>query len=319
MDQLSLHIEYLLLRHDCVIVPGIGAFIARDIPARFDRARGVVAAPRRETVFNAAVCNDDGMLANSLARRSRISFEEGRRRVMIAATDMRAALRNEGSITLGRLGVLSLGDDGQISYSPIMRGERIATRLGHMEVPVARRIASEVAAGSSVKIDVSTERRFRTDKYWYIPIHKKLARVAASVMVVAGIALSVIFGTGDTRMGRRDMASVVPVEKIISIAAPHEEPEQETEAVATQGVAPAESAVEIDNEKRYHLVVGTFQSRREAEKFAAGVSDATEVIGSKTLWRVSVASSDDRQTLTRKLSAPEIRANYPGAWVWSRR
>ena len=36
MNNLFKHIEYLLLRNDCVIVPGFGAFIATNLPARID-------------------------------------------------------------------------------------------------------------------------------------------------------------------------------------------------------------------------------------------------------------------------------------------
>ncbi|MDE6547663.1 MAG: SPOR domain-containing protein, partial [Muribaculaceae bacterium] len=47
MDILPLHIEYLLTRHDCVIVPGIGAFIATETEAFIDLENGVIRPRRR--------------------------------------------------------------------------------------------------------------------------------------------------------------------------------------------------------------------------------------------------------------------------------
>ena len=59
------HIEYLISDHDCVVVPGLGAFIAQYIHAEIDLERGVILPPRRVLSFNAAVCHNDGVLAGS--------------------------------------------------------------------------------------------------------------------------------------------------------------------------------------------------------------------------------------------------------------
>ena len=77
MENLSLHIEYLLLRHDCVVVPGIGAFINIYQTPEFDTATGKITPMMREVRFNGAVRSDDGLLANSYARKYQISYREG--------------------------------------------------------------------------------------------------------------------------------------------------------------------------------------------------------------------------------------------------
>lgn len=327
MDQLSLHIEYLLLRHDCVIIPGIGAFIARDIPARIDASKGIVYPRRRETVFNSAVRNDDGLLANSIARRNMTGFEEGRRQALASVSMIRERLKSDGSVTLGRLGILSLGDDSQITFSPIVRGDRISEKIGHMPVSVSHRHKEQETASAA---KTESKRRFRPDKYWYIPVNKRLARISACVMLVAGLALSVINGGGDTRMtGHRDMASVVPVEKIINITSPSEQASAEAKPSITTATSPsAESSVttkptgakeEADaSSARFHLIVATFGSRKEAEKYASESVDNVSVVGSKTLWRVSIASGDDRKELLDLLNDNDTRSRYPGAWIWSR-
>ena len=68
MNHLILHIEYLLLRHDCVIVPGLGAFIATASPALIDVVKGPMLPPRRSVMVNQAVTTADGLLPNSIGR-----------------------------------------------------------------------------------------------------------------------------------------------------------------------------------------------------------------------------------------------------------
>lgn len=79
MERLSIHIEYLLLRHDCVVVPGFGAFINARSEARVDSESGQVYPMMREVRFNSALVHDDGLLAGSFARKYRVPFAEGRR------------------------------------------------------------------------------------------------------------------------------------------------------------------------------------------------------------------------------------------------
>ena len=79
MTNISQHIEFLLRRHDCVILPTIGAFIASYKAAHINNEWGIITPPKREIYFNASINNNDGLLANSIARKNRISFEAANR------------------------------------------------------------------------------------------------------------------------------------------------------------------------------------------------------------------------------------------------
>lgn len=113
------HLEYLLRRHDCVTVPGIGALMVRYRPARFDsRNPLVLLPPSRELAFNGALTESDGILENSVARRSGVSFEAASRMVKEEVESLLQQLKAFGSIALGRLGELNFSDYGTILFSP---------------------------------------------------------------------------------------------------------------------------------------------------------------------------------------------------------
>lgn len=63
------HIEYLMTRHDCVTVPGWGAFIANYSIAEYDAVHEVFTRPCRTIGFNASVSHNDGLLVQSHAPR----------------------------------------------------------------------------------------------------------------------------------------------------------------------------------------------------------------------------------------------------------
>ena len=52
MIELTKHIEILLLENDCVIVPGLGGFIAHYQPAHYEEDECVFVPPTRMVGFN---------------------------------------------------------------------------------------------------------------------------------------------------------------------------------------------------------------------------------------------------------------------------
>lgn len=118
MDILPLHIEYLLTRHDCVIVPGMGAFIATETEAFIDLENSVIRPRRREVSFNSSVVTDDGLLTHSIARHEGISYEEARRTVANLIERMISDLNGEGEVSLGMVGRLVKDSEGLISFQP---------------------------------------------------------------------------------------------------------------------------------------------------------------------------------------------------------
>ncbi len=74
MIKLILHIEHLIFRNECVIVPGFGAFIAEKVPAYINKESGTFMPPSRRLSFNPRIDHTDGMLVTSLMRRHRWSY-----------------------------------------------------------------------------------------------------------------------------------------------------------------------------------------------------------------------------------------------------
>ena len=65
MIELAKHIEVLLLENDCVIVPGLGGFIAHRRQASFSERTGEFQPPLRTIGFNPQLVMNDGLLVQS--------------------------------------------------------------------------------------------------------------------------------------------------------------------------------------------------------------------------------------------------------------
>ena len=81
MNELSRHIEILLLNNDCVIVPGFGGFMAHHRPAEYVDEAGMFYPPQRTLGFNSQLRLNDSLLAQSYVEAYDISYPEAVRRI----------------------------------------------------------------------------------------------------------------------------------------------------------------------------------------------------------------------------------------------
>lgn len=118
MNLLIRHVEYLLERRNCVVLPGLGALICATESARFDQRHvGVLLPPRRRVAFNGSITADDGILCASFRRGLGVTLEEARERVASAVDSLRQAVLLDGSASFGRLGFFRTTPEGAIAFS----------------------------------------------------------------------------------------------------------------------------------------------------------------------------------------------------------
>lgn len=324
MERLSIHIEYLLLRHDCVVVPGFGAFINSRSEARVDTETGRVYPMMREVRFNSALVHDDGLLAGSYARKYQVPFAEGREMLRKSIESMREALASDGEVTIGRLGIIRAESD-TLTFVPMHGASAEAARIGLHPVSWVRSAETKAEAKTpDVVGDVSKKsekgadrgastRRFDTRRNYYIAVNKRFARTAACFLLVAAVALSVLLPTYNNKV-MPDQASVLPVENIIRKVA-------DSASEANRREAPEIAETAPEPVQMHYLVVGTFATEEEADRFIAmrqGSGYALEAVGGKKLWRVSAVKSANRQELLNILNSKEFSDTFKEAWIWSR-
>ena len=74
--QLVNAIKDLIYSNDCVTVPGFGSFIANKFPSIYDESESKFYPPSRRLSFNSKIQNNDGLIANYISEKSKISFKK---------------------------------------------------------------------------------------------------------------------------------------------------------------------------------------------------------------------------------------------------
>ena len=96
----------LLIQHNCVIVPSFGGFVAQKISAKIDFKSGKILPPSKSLLFNRQLINNDGLLANSLAKSNSISFDSAVLELNNKVSSWNNTLKAGGRIELDRIGII---------------------------------------------------------------------------------------------------------------------------------------------------------------------------------------------------------------------
>lgn len=106
----------LLLKHNCVIVPGFGGFVAKKSSARIDYVSGTMLPPSKSLLFNRQLINNDGLLVNTLATEANINFADAQIEVDKQVKLWQSILKNEGRVELDKIGFLFLDAEKNLCF-----------------------------------------------------------------------------------------------------------------------------------------------------------------------------------------------------------
>lgn len=159
MIELERHLEILLLDNDCVIVPGLGGFVAHHVSARYDDRDAMFVPPFRTLGFNPKLKLNDSLLAQSYIEAYDLSYPEAMQRIESEVNEIRQHIDNEGSYEMRDIGTLYISDNGNgsLEFEPceagILTPELYGLYAFDMEMlDVKRRVGSKKSASLTTAI-----------------------------------------------------------------------------------------------------------------------------------------------------------------------
>jgi len=332
------HIQYLILKHDCVVVPGFGAFVSRYVGAAFSAAGDAVTPPTRELSFNSLLTHDDGLLIGSITRREGVSYECARSRVEQEVELMQRRLRHEGVLSLPRVGMLTLTAHGAIDFTP--DDEACMAILPYyglsavMLSPLEQHIPENVGP-TIMDVDTTVEEDSDSEKQPRF----RLLRYAASAAILIGACLTFL-----TPVSAPEGISLASLQPNIETTSELQEPSafiSDPDKYAGRAIVlytpdPAEATATVYPKKaigdnlddnhavqpdRYYVIVASTTSRKEAKRYVRMHSTPSlplHILASDGRYRVYAASGNDFNAMSAYRTAdPRFAKANPDAWVYT--
>ncbi len=127
---ISGYIRELLFSHDCVIIPGFGAFIGNYFPAQIDPSDGMFYPPSRKVTFNRHLTGNDGLLIGHISSHLQTGYGEARDIVSEWTDELRKRIMTGTPVTLEHLGTFSLNHERNIIFDPDLSVNYLLTSYG---------------------------------------------------------------------------------------------------------------------------------------------------------------------------------------------
>ena len=301
------HIEYLVSRHDCVSIPGWGAFIANYSTACYDEQQELMEHPRRTIGFNALASHNDGLLAQSLMRREGLVYDDAMRFIANSVTSFQQQLAKGHEVSIGQLGHFR-HNDGHIEFVPSPSENAFDRYYGltNLSLKTVTSLEQEAVEQEAPAAIIPAGRNLFT---------RKAARIAASAAVLIG--LGALLSTPIIVDRNHHTASITP-----EVSAPQP---QQLGVTVQQGVVPQSIEVveshpaiaAVGNETgKYYMVIATLRNQHELDAFKtkyASLVPYMKLMDYKGYTCVYVARSDDFNTLMGLRS--ELPERLRDVWI----
>lgn len=186
MIELAKHIEVLLLENDCVIVPGLGGFIAHYRSSVLNERTGEFCPPARTIGFNPQLTMNDGLLVQSYMQAYNTDFPDATRKIEKIVAQLKEDIYQQGHISLNNVGTLYYNMNGIYEFEPVANGfftpslygldSFILPKLAQERVETPSKDWSEA---TSCNIKIRTRRSFLRHRHW----SKNIMAVAAAILL----------------------------------------------------------------------------------------------------------------------------------------
>lgn len=167
--QIEQYISDLLYRHECVILPGFGAFLTQYYPAQVHETTQAFYPPKKRLSFNANLIENDGLLGNYIARAQDVPYEEATAQIAIYVRQLWDELHKGATLELKNIGLLRRNDDGFLHFEASYHLNYLTDSFGlaSFTSPAVQREedAIEIAIASTATVAFSSDTERRPNKW----------------------------------------------------------------------------------------------------------------------------------------------------------
>jgi len=320
MQNIFSHIAYLLTKHECVIIPGFGALVHSDVSSGNVTDGDVFSPPAISLGFNSELKHNDGVLADSIKREQKISYNEANKMVSDFSAKLNEQLKNKKKVTIPQVGCFVLSEDTKINFYPAADLSANASQFGfkNFYIPLLSQII--ISAEKEETEKPVTEGR----NVILIPLSRRLLTVAS----VAAIAL--IFMLLSTPISNKDIPAQYAGMFVIPVDVQEKQVVEDTkkqDTIVLKKITPivkpdVEENKTIDNSSDdYLIIIASFPNRREAERMLSHFKkefSSAAIIERSDRSRIYIRSFQDKEEAENFLE--KFRQDNPkhrDAWLLS--
>ncbi len=301
------YIQELLFEHDCVILPGLGGFVANYRSAEIHVNRHTIYPPSKAILFNRDLKHNDGLLINHVARRRSITYKEAERITEAYIQKIRRRTEQGDPFRVEELGSFFRDSSARLQFRSEISLNFLTESYG-LSYFTFRPPEHPIVTRSRGFQDRGPEHPAHRSARKWILLGAGVTMVAALILIPAN--------KGWFRGAPLDYSTLTPPVHKNSIQLKAESGDKEDisdnqdyhATVAPEQTGPA-----------YHLVAGSFISEKNAELYRIILKNKgfePEVLGQEdSFFRVSVGQFEDKFEAVKKLHSIRQLEEMEEVWL----
>lgn len=319
MNQMSTLVEYLLLNHDYVVIPGLGTFIVQQIEAARNEVDDEILPPYRSVRFNANLMHGDDLVVRAISDIYNLTEQQAGQRLGEWVTEITQTLEDEGCVDFGAIGIFTSEDGKDIQFTAHDAGVTTPEYYGldtfHFASLDDKKVAKVVPITASMEAD---------EKAIVIRINRRIANFVAAAC--AAILLFIVFNSPTQYGNGFELRSSIqellfPTTPGLNIQPAASEEENTTATEKTEPASTPQETVEQPIAKEeYYIVLASAISMENATRYVNTLSSrgfvSARIVSNGSMNRVVVGHFNTEEEAND--AAREIRqrsSEYRSAWV----
>ncbi len=115
-NQITNLIAELLFKHDCVIVPNFGGFVARNYSSNFNKGSNILYPQSKHILFNKNLIHNDGLLIYAFMQKNNISIIESTKQIEDYTDYIQSLLSAKKRFELNNIGLLYIDNENTLRF-----------------------------------------------------------------------------------------------------------------------------------------------------------------------------------------------------------
>jgi cell division septation protein DedD len=353
MKNIESYISELVGNHDCVIVPGFGAFIAQPTSADIHPITHKFTAPGRTLGFNAQIKVNDGLLASEISVNEKISFNDANTLIDEFVKKISSSLSLYKLYNFNGIGRFFYNVEGRLEFEPDYLINFSSDSFGltdfvfkpierntyNMNQPTTHRNAKDASVKTIEKGEAAQKKSSSLTKVLLIlmPLvvligaagyvvynqQQDISLGGISIFKTLGIKKEVVIADTTTKVATVDSSVVAEVEQAVEMpeeVAAVEETVVEEKPVSVKKEKKAVTAVQTADavSGKYYVIVGSFKTESNADKLyeklsAKGKAVTKLPIDANGYYKVAVGTFDSMEAANTEASG--LEADFSGIWI----
>ena len=334
MKKVDGYISDLLFKHDCVILPDFGGFVASYAPARLHPSKHTLFPPSKDIMFNARLHKNDGLLANYIAEQEKVSYTEAMLRISEFSSQCLSALKAREPVIFENIGTFAINREEKIEFTPSPGINYLEDAYGLTSLvappPKGKQRKPRTLPTERIKISGSSHGRKKTVPrlafaavlivvtalwgYYHSPLLKDIYTNYSGIIPLIRATHQQVPMMDENENNRPAVKEEIPPSPIPEPALMDSKMEQTTE-IALPASHPAEEPAVY-----YYIIAGAFQDPGNAESLIERLRskgfDARMAGRTKGgLYRVCYGQYPDKKQATQNLETIQLKEN-PDAWMF---